>query len=208
MTNGPLDVIIVGAGVAGLAALRDLDRAGKRVLCVEARDRIGGRIYTVHDPQSPIPIELGAEFVHGRPPEILDIVDSAPLALYKCTEDAVHVRNGKIVRNQDAWLQVGEIMHELETAASIGRDQSFAEFLKACKSAKEVKELANLYVEGFNAARAELISIQSLVKDEKAADEIDGIEVVIGLAPGIVVAEEKAGVGHAKKRTDHDHSGD
>ena len=175
MTNHDLDVLIIGAGAAGLAALRDLDRAGKRVLCLEARDRIGGRIFTAHDPRSPIPIELGAEFVHGRSPEILEIVDSAPLTLYKCTEEAVHVRNGNVVQNADAWVQVNEVMQELESAvAGGGREQSFAEFVATSKASEQVKELATLYVEGFNAARSEIISIESLVKDQKAADEIDG----------------------------------
>ena len=71
------DVVVIGAGAAGLSALRELTRAGLSVLCLEARDRIGGRIFTVHDPLSPIPIELGPEFVHGRPPEIWEIIRSA-----------------------------------------------------------------------------------------------------------------------------------
>ncbi len=168
------DVVIVGAGVAGLSALKELDRAGKHVLCLEARDRIGGRIYTVHDDRSPIPIELGAEFVHGRPPEILEAVESAPLTLYKCTENAVHIRDGKPLKNEDAWLQVDEVMKGLEAAVQSGREESFAEFLEASNCSNEAKELATSYVEGFNAARANVISIASLVKDQKAADEIDG----------------------------------
>ena len=96
------DVVIVGAGVAGLAALAELDRAGLRVLCVEARDRIGGRIFTVHDALAPIRVELGAEFIHGRPPEIWDIVRSGPLAVYDCADAAVHIRNGEVQRHEDA----------------------------------------------------------------------------------------------------------
>ena len=64
----PYDALIVGAGAAGLAALRELHRAGLRAACVEALDRIGGCIYTVHNSGSAAAIELGAEFVHGRPP--------------------------------------------------------------------------------------------------------------------------------------------
>lgn len=168
------DVVIVGAGAAGVAALRELDRAGQRVLCLEARDRIGGRILTLHDARSPIPIELGAEFVHGRPPEILGIVQSAPLTLYKCAENAVHIRNGKVIQDDNAWLKVDEVMRALEKAVQGGREESFAEFLRQSNHPKPAKELATSYVEGFNAARSEVISIQSLVKDQKAADEIDG----------------------------------
>lgn len=169
-----LDVIIVGAGVAGLAALRDLDRAGKRVLCLEARDRIGGRIYTVRDERSPIPIELGAEFVHGRPREILNVVASAPLAMYHCAEHAIHVRDGKPLKDEDAWRQIGEVMKDVEAAVESGREETFSEFLEGTTYSTETKELATSYVEGFNAARSEVIGITSLAKDAKAADEIDG----------------------------------
>jgi monoamine oxidase len=168
------DVVIVGAGMAGLAALRDLDRAGKRVLCLEARDRTGGRICTMRDQRSPVPIELGAEFVHGRPREILDIAESAPLTLYRCTEDSVHVRNGDVIKKEDAWLQVDEVMQSLENAADTAPDETFTEFLSATGYSQIAKELATGYVEGFNAARSEVISVHSLVKDERAADQIGG----------------------------------
>ncbi|HZS57153.1 MAG TPA: NAD(P)/FAD-dependent oxidoreductase [Bryobacteraceae bacterium] len=174
MSEKDVDVVIVGAGTAGLAALRDLDRGGKRVLCLEARSRIGGRIRTIHDRMSPIPIELGAEFVHGKPPEILKIAESAPLTLYDCTERAMHIRDGKPVKNKDAWLQVDQVMEGLKAAVKKGRDETFSEFLEQSSYSKDAKELATSYVEGFNAARAELISIASLVQDAEAADEIDG----------------------------------
>jgi monoamine oxidase len=73
MRHADCDVAIVGAGVAGLSAAATLARAGQNVRCLEAKDRVGGRILTIHDPLSPLPIELGAEFVHGRPPENLGL---------------------------------------------------------------------------------------------------------------------------------------
>ncbi|WP_166787062.1 MULTISPECIES: flavin monoamine oxidase family protein [Cryobacterium] len=56
-------IAVIGAGIAGLAAARDLADAGYDVVLVEARDRIGGRIDTVTDKDWPFPIELGASFV-------------------------------------------------------------------------------------------------------------------------------------------------
>jgi len=73
----------VGAGVAGLAAAAELARSGQNVLCLEATGKIGGRILTVHDPLSPVPIELGAEFVHGRPMETWDVITQAGLLVYQ-----------------------------------------------------------------------------------------------------------------------------
>ena len=56
--------LVTGAGMAGLAAARDLADAGQQVLVLEARDRIGGRVYT-NRTFSDVPVEFGAEFVHG-----------------------------------------------------------------------------------------------------------------------------------------------
>jgi monoamine oxidase len=69
------DVAVIGAGAAGLAAAQDLIAAGLRVCCLEARGRIGGRIFTAHD--TPLAVELGAEFVHGRSDEIFDLAPRA-----------------------------------------------------------------------------------------------------------------------------------
>ncbi len=59
-----MTTLIIGAGIAGLAAARDLVDAGEQVTILEARDRLGGRIYTDRV-FSPIPVELGAELIHG-----------------------------------------------------------------------------------------------------------------------------------------------
>lgn len=59
------DVIVVGAGVAGLAAARKLAEAGRSVLVIEARRRVGGRICSLRVPTLARPVELGAEFIHG-----------------------------------------------------------------------------------------------------------------------------------------------
>ena len=78
MSDTTYDIIVIGAGVAGLAAAGRLVAAGKRVIVLEARDRIGGRIHTIHDPAWPIPIERARrEFVHGRPKETWDILSAA-----------------------------------------------------------------------------------------------------------------------------------
>lgn len=60
----PVDVIVVGAGMAGLSAARSLTRAGANVVIVEARDRVGGRIMT-SDLWPAAPVDLGASWIHG-----------------------------------------------------------------------------------------------------------------------------------------------
>lgn len=46
--------------------VRATSGAGRNICILEARERIGGRIFTIHPPDLPLPIELGAEFVHGE----------------------------------------------------------------------------------------------------------------------------------------------
>jgi hypothetical protein len=72
-----IDVLIVGAGATGLAARRELHRAGRHAQVLEARARLGGRILTNYS--TPTPIELGAEFIHGRPKVIHSILEEAQL---------------------------------------------------------------------------------------------------------------------------------
>ena len=62
------DVIIVGAGVAGLTAARELRHAGLDVLVLEARDRIGGRTWTIETAGHTV--ELGGTWVHWHQPHV------------------------------------------------------------------------------------------------------------------------------------------
>jgi len=68
--NDEKSVLIIGGGIAGLAAASKLGEAGFSVVVLEARNRIGGRILTQHDSSSDAAIEFGAEFIHGIAPEI------------------------------------------------------------------------------------------------------------------------------------------
>jgi monoamine oxidase len=67
----PHDVVIVGAGIAGLSAARAIASAGKKVVLVEARQRIGGRVFTDND--------LGFAFDHGAPTHAVPQITNAVL---------------------------------------------------------------------------------------------------------------------------------
>ncbi len=168
------DVLVIGAGVSGLSTCRDLSRAGVDVICIEARDRMGGRLLTIKDPLSPLPIELGPEFIHGRPPESWDLIRAGALTVYDCAENAVHLKDGKVQQEADSWEQVDEITEAMKDVAAAGGESSFAEFLETTEFSNNAKQLATSYVEGFNAARREEISVASLALDAMAADAISG----------------------------------
>lgn len=168
------DVLIVGAGAAGLAAARALSVAGFNVTVLEARDRIGGRINTHLDPESVAPIEFGAEFVHGKPPETLKIVERMRLTPYELPNTHWYFRNAVLSKSNEFWSKIEAAMAEM--AEQKGPDLSFLDFLddySRRRQVTDIRAMATLYVEGFHAAHADKISVKGLNKTNRAAAEID-----------------------------------
>ncbi len=73
------DVIVVGAGASGLMIARKLSQEGFNVVILEARDRVGGRILTIENPAFVLPVEAGAEFIHGNLPVTINLLKEAGL---------------------------------------------------------------------------------------------------------------------------------
>ena len=171
------ETVVVGAGVAGLAAARMLAEAGRRVALLEARERIGGRIHTVQAIQGDLPVELGAEFVHGLPAELIDLVDEAGLTRFELDGDSRCVspgrgegRLGPCGDQHEVHQLFDELSHVQLSPES--RDLSFREFVNQHKLGSEAAAWAMNYVEGFNAADADRISIRALAKQQAAEDAI------------------------------------
>ena len=66
--NKPWDVVIIGGGLAGITAARDLQQRGLRTVVIEANDRLGGRTYTIED--EGCTVELGGTWIHWTQPFI------------------------------------------------------------------------------------------------------------------------------------------
>ncbi|MBV8538621.1 MAG: FAD-dependent oxidoreductase, partial [Alphaproteobacteria bacterium] len=82
MNSSPSHVIVVGAGAAGLMAGRTLARAGVRATVLEARERLGGRIWALPEPEFGYRAEGGPEFVHGPAPVTRRLAREAGLGWY------------------------------------------------------------------------------------------------------------------------------
>ncbi len=167
--NNQSDVLIIGGGVAGLAAARHLTSAGAHVTLLEARDHLGGRVWTHHTPE--FPVELGAEFVHGRPEEILALAAEAAIPIVPVEGDFRRKING-------SWADAGRLMGKVERLfakmPADGPDQSFQHYVDLAGPPEEVRQQALRYVEGFHAADPTLISVHSLIRDMHAEEAISG----------------------------------
>jgi monoamine oxidase len=184
------DVIVIGAGVAGLAAARALRERGVRVEVLEARARIGGRILTHRDARAPAPIELGAEFIHGSAPETMAIVREAGLLAVDVSEDRLEHRSRARARSKDFWTRIEHVMGRM--SASRDPDRSFHEFLATSPGGRKFardRALARQYVENFHAADTLRISERALAKggsphgdpaEERTGRVLDGYDHVAG----------------------------
>ena len=118
-------MIVIGAGAAGLTAAIRLGAAGVSTLVVEARERIGGRMFTQRDSASQIPVELGAEFIHGRPPEIWEVLENNHAEISEVEGDSWCNRDGSLLPC-DFFSEVEDILQKMDDQRP---DESFLSFL-------------------------------------------------------------------------------
>lgn len=99
--GGLVDVVVIGAGLAGLAAARDLVRAGRTVTVVEARDRVGGRIVN-HTFDDGTVVEIGGQWVGPTQDRMLALAADVGVETFPTydTGELVTARNGKVVRHR------------------------------------------------------------------------------------------------------------
>jgi monoamine oxidase len=170
MADNIYDVAVIGAGMAGLTAARALAEGGRKVLVVEAQDRIGGRIWTRHVGEEAI--ELGAEFIHGKPPELWALIEEAGLETYERKGTRICFEDEALNNCGEEMDQVFEPLEKLKEFT--GPDLSFAEYLDREQIPMEKRGRMIGYVEGFNAADHREVSAASLGVQQKAEDATEG----------------------------------
>lgn len=166
-------IAILGAGIAGLTAADWLSAAGFDLTIFEARDRPGGRIHTLHPNECRVPVELGAEFVHGDCNDVWRAVRNSPeLTPENFPDNQWEFREGELIENKRYWDEIGSVMEKL---AGVERDESFAAFLrKVPEVPRHKKTLAKDFVEGFHAAAPEKVSTIAVNEAEESAEETNG----------------------------------
>lgn len=163
-----LDVIVIGAGVAGLSAALRLAQAGKRVLVLEARDRAGGRILSAQPRDLKVPVELGPEFVHGGSALLRAALREAGMRLEPVRRD-MWARDERGLRHRHAyWRELARLAERIPVHTKM----SFGKFLRTQRGLPpgERKRLV-AYGEGFNAAPGSRLSAESVRLEHGGMDE-------------------------------------
>jgi monoamine oxidase len=160
------DAIVIGAGAAGLAAARSLARLSLRVIVVEARDRVGGRVWWRNMTQAKAPVELGAEFIHGPAEHTMVLLREAGLtAVATGGEGWTCSKNGELRRDDKNFALASRA---LKAAHSLAKDESAEQFLRRLEkneATRQMAEAARAFVEGFEAADPAIASARAIADE-------------------------------------------
>ena len=169
-----IDVIIVGAGAAGLMAARELAKVGRRVLILEARDRIGGRIMPLDKSAFGFPAQGGAEFVHGAAPLTRALMAEAGLTYVPDQGDSWSVRDGKLERTTDFPVDENLLRRKQSLMAE---DLSVAQFLETYLAGPEcerTRSAVTRLAEGYDGANIRKMSAATIRNEWLDGDHASG----------------------------------
>ncbi|MGE5621118.1 MAG: flavin monoamine oxidase family protein [archaeon] len=161
------DVIIIGAGVCGLVAAREAAKNGRKVILLEARDRIGGRTFTSAEDGFQVPIEQGAEFVHGELPLTESLLKEAGLSPFPMEGKTYQAANGRLQESEEFIEGFPELMAKLD---EVEEDFSFSDFLERYFKDERYNELRDSvirYAQGYDAADIRRVSTIALREEWK-----------------------------------------
>jgi monoamine oxidase len=158
----PVDVIVIGGGVSGLAAALELSKRRCRVVLLEARPRLGGRIDTQRPPAWPAPVEMGAEFIHVGNPDLWHLMKRAGAMPRRLPDRHWLARGGSLRKIPDLDKSLGSVTRHITHAKAA--NLSFAEYFARypARVRPDAWMLARGFVEGFEAAPLDQISARSL----------------------------------------------
>jgi monoamine oxidase len=173
-------IIIIGAGAAGLSAARSLSKTGKQVTVLEARNRVGGRIFTSTDGGFSQPVENGAEFIHGDLPLTQRLAKEAGVKFREGDGKQWNVESGKKEQGEffDAgWDKLFKALKKLDHDVSIGEflDSNFGD-----KKYHSLRESVKRFVQGFDAADPYKASAFALRTEWTETDATTGYHLIGG----------------------------
>lgn len=165
------DVIIIGAGAAGLIAAWELALTGKSVCILEAKENTGGRIRTIEDERFKSEVELGAEFVHGDLEITEMLLKKANIEKYKVSGSIWQKQKGKLQEQKDFIEDFSKLDKKFK---EVKKDICVAEFFENYLQGDDFEELRfslKNYVEGYYAADISKASTFALCEELNNSDE-------------------------------------
>ncbi len=165
------DILVIGAGAAGLMAASELTKAGKNVLVLEARDRCGGRIHTLNNELFFKTVELGAEFIHGDLPVTFNLLKEAGIAYQPSGGEMLHYHDGGFSREgafTEGWDILMDKFEKLETDTTINE---FLEKEFPGKKYDSLKTSVRRFASGFDTADPDKASVFALRNEWGNEDE-------------------------------------
>lgn len=163
------DVIIVGAGAAGLLAMSELAKAGCQVCMLEAGGTAGGRISTIRE-NFEHQVEAGAEFIHGKLPFTFQLLKQAGLTYEAVEGKMIGVRQGQW-QSEEHYEHWDEFMQQLR---KLKTDITILQFLEENFSDQEyihLRQAVQRFSEGFDLADISKASILSIKKEWEDIDK-------------------------------------
>ncbi|HXC35242.1 MAG TPA: NAD(P)/FAD-dependent oxidoreductase [Candidatus Acidoferrales bacterium] len=158
--------VIIGGGIAGLAAALELQKNDISTTVLEAKNRFGGRIHTIH--HNGIPIELGAEFVHGRSKPLLKALRNAKLSLQTVPDAHRTFEDGKLYESK-IWDIISDVFKRVDVRKP---DCSIEAFLAREPLDERTRDLVRNFVTGFDAAHADRISAHACRRAEYSGEQM------------------------------------
>jgi monoamine oxidase len=184
------NIIIVGGGAAGLMAARELLKQDHIVTILEASDRLGGRIHTVHDLLFEHPVEKGAEFIHGNLPVTLELLKEGNIKYHPVKGEMVRFVNNEWKNQDDFTIGWDEMIRKLN---NVREDITLNEFLQqnfADKKYEELRRSVIRFAEGFDLADPLQASVLAL-REEWMEEEGEQYRIPGGLDQLINLLEKQ-----------------
>lgn len=177
------DVVVVGAGAAGLAAGLWLAERSVRVIVVEARDKIGGRVMWQPVGSVDVPAELGAEFIHGAAPETSEFLRAAALEKVDTAGDSWVCEAGGGLRRADDEFGADDIFGRVSSLAQDESVQTFLGRFENDPATRDIARRARLFVEGFEAADPALASARAIADELRSGVDSTASRPIGSYAP-------------------------
>lgn len=191
-----ISVLISGAGLAGLTAARELTQKGAVVTVIDARDRVGGRVFTLREPfLRGEHAEAGADLIDESQTEICRLIADVGLRTARILPGGfTSVRHDRRIGGKRAWKDLGKRLQPEVRAFCVSEQrwdggvaealarESVAEWLDRIRAPKPLKDVA-VGLRGFFLADPAELSLLALA-DQFAEDGAPGSERMFRIVGG------------------------